>query len=295
MLTASGYWIPYAAAKAVAATFCFSIRYALTPVFGMDFIDMCVPPDDTKRFGSMMIDPEITRVCTEQMRSYYNLEMAHPSPRVGATISPGVGFRSPKLGVARPVAKKDFGLPSGREWKAVNRVQAVKGSGESEYETESGDDDLYALSTTMSSPGGLQFKNVWSTPPTSSKRAAFFEDEMISPKTKMMPYGIRKRFEEVEEDDYEVKYVGSHKRGSPKTKAKQGLGLRKMDFDEEYDVMEVDDSGAKRGDTSLRYHGNVSGRGGREDFSELDAAKTLMDLKTSVWGIRKVADRRASY
>jgi hypothetical protein len=49
-----GYWIPYLAAKHIAATFCYRIRHALTPVFGLDFIDLCVPPSDP-RFGSKSI------------------------------------------------------------------------------------------------------------------------------------------------------------------------------------------------------------------------------------------------
>ena len=56
--------MPYEAAKAVAATFCFHIRYALTPVFGLDFSELCVVPDDPS-FGRMVIDRNIIRQCTE--------------------------------------------------------------------------------------------------------------------------------------------------------------------------------------------------------------------------------------
>lgn len=56
--------MPFEAAKAVAATFCYNIRYALTPIFGTDFLDICVVPEDP-RFGRMVIDRNIVRHCTE--------------------------------------------------------------------------------------------------------------------------------------------------------------------------------------------------------------------------------------
>jgi hypothetical protein len=287
-LTLPGYWMPYEAAKAVAATFCWKIRYALTPVFGLDFIDMCVPPDDA-RFQSMLIDPEITRSCAEKMQHYFDRELAYPSPRVGATITPGVGFRSPKLAAARPVPKKAVVVP-GAPWKAVNRIDAPKDSGESEDETDSGDDDGYALSPIVSSPSGLAFKNVWGASPTSS-RTTGLGDDMISPKTRTIPYGTRKRYEEPEEDDYELKYVGSKKRGSPKVREVHGLGLREMSIDRDYDNMEVDNQrGLQKGQVGLRNHGHT-GNGGAGNFGHLDAAKILLDIKNSAQGSK----RRASY
>lgn len=56
--------MPFEAAKAVAATFCYNIRYALTPIFGVDFLDLCVVPEDP-RFGRMVIERNIVRHCTE--------------------------------------------------------------------------------------------------------------------------------------------------------------------------------------------------------------------------------------
>lgn len=72
--------MPYDAAKALAATFCWKIRYALTPLFGTDFPRMCAHPDERKRYGVMIIDPEITRRATETANYYRSLEMAR-SPR----------------------------------------------------------------------------------------------------------------------------------------------------------------------------------------------------------------------
>ncbi|KZF25189.1 hypothetical protein L228DRAFT_265664 [Xylona heveae TC161] len=62
-LAAQGYWMPYDAAKAIAATFCYNIRHALTPVFGPDFLALCIHPDDPI-FGRMVIDKSIIRKCT---------------------------------------------------------------------------------------------------------------------------------------------------------------------------------------------------------------------------------------
>lgn len=64
-LVAQGYWMPYSAAKAVAATFCHSIRYALTPIFGKDFANICTPPSDAN-FASFRIDSEIVRRCAAE-------------------------------------------------------------------------------------------------------------------------------------------------------------------------------------------------------------------------------------
>jgi len=72
-LVAQGYWIPHAAAKAIAATFCYDIRYALTPVFGHDFPSICVEPGK-EGFGDMTIDPAITNFCKEQASNFRDQE-----------------------------------------------------------------------------------------------------------------------------------------------------------------------------------------------------------------------------
>ncbi|CAG8272507.1 unnamed protein product [Penicillium salamii] len=79
-LAAQGYWMPYDAAKALAATFCWKIRHVLTPLFGTDFPAMCVHPDERRRHGVMVIDPEIIRAATEQANYFRSLEMPS-SPR----------------------------------------------------------------------------------------------------------------------------------------------------------------------------------------------------------------------
>ena len=60
--------MPFEAAKAIAATFCYEIRYVLTPIFGPDFPDSCILPEDPI-FQRPAIDADIVRQCTEEAAS----------------------------------------------------------------------------------------------------------------------------------------------------------------------------------------------------------------------------------
>ena len=79
--------MPFEAAKAVAATFCWNIRYALTPVFGTEFPSECTRPG-SDRFGEMVIDCSITRRCTEEARAYRSLERLASSRATSVMRSP---------------------------------------------------------------------------------------------------------------------------------------------------------------------------------------------------------------
>jgi hypothetical protein len=79
--------MPFDAAKAVAATFCWRIRYALTPVFGSDFPKICLRPE-SEGFGAMVIDPAITQRCTEEAEFYRQLEIKASSTTASAMRSP---------------------------------------------------------------------------------------------------------------------------------------------------------------------------------------------------------------
>lgn len=70
--------MPFETAKAVAATFCYKIRFALTPLFGVDFPSQCVQPHD-RAFGKMTIDPEIIKRATELSRRYCQMEFESKS------------------------------------------------------------------------------------------------------------------------------------------------------------------------------------------------------------------------
>ncbi|KAL4908502.1 hypothetical protein BDW74DRAFT_166160 [Aspergillus multicolor] len=87
-LAAQGYWMPYEAAKAVSATFCWKIRYALTPLFGADFPDLCVHPEDRSRFGRMIIDPSVVQMATEKANYYRMLELRGNSLRADYVLRP---------------------------------------------------------------------------------------------------------------------------------------------------------------------------------------------------------------
>jgi hypothetical protein len=68
--------MPYQAARAIAATFCYDIRWALTPVFGNDFPSVCLKPDDP-RFAKFVIDPTVVRYCTEETTKFRELGPAY--------------------------------------------------------------------------------------------------------------------------------------------------------------------------------------------------------------------------
>ena len=61
--------MPFEAAKAVAATFCYDIRYVLTPLFGPEFVSSCIKPG-SEGYGQMVIDPETVRHCAEMANKY---------------------------------------------------------------------------------------------------------------------------------------------------------------------------------------------------------------------------------
>ncbi|KAJ6114314.1 apses transcription factor Xbp1 [Penicillium sp. IBT 16267x] len=75
-LAAQGYWMPYEAAKAVAATFCWEIRHVLTPLFGTDFPSICIPTVNGKArdFPNIKLDNSIILRATQTARVYRSLE-----------------------------------------------------------------------------------------------------------------------------------------------------------------------------------------------------------------------------
>lgn len=79
--------MPFKAAKAVAATFCYNIRHALTPLFGEDFIGLCVHPSD-RSFGSFRIDGSIVRQCTAETQSWLTRSDARNTPTPSLYSSP---------------------------------------------------------------------------------------------------------------------------------------------------------------------------------------------------------------
>ena len=82
--------MPFEAAKAVAATFCYGIRYALTPLFGPNFASMCVKPS-AEGFGQMIIGSQLIKQCAEEARRFRDLFLRDGSQ----TASPGIASFTP--------------------------------------------------------------------------------------------------------------------------------------------------------------------------------------------------------
>ncbi|KAK4503434.1 hypothetical protein PRZ48_004349 [Zasmidium cellare] len=66
---AQGYWVPYKCARALCLTFCYPIRWALTPVFGPSFIKECLSPDHAG-YGRFKIDPEVVRMSAMEQEGW---------------------------------------------------------------------------------------------------------------------------------------------------------------------------------------------------------------------------------
>lgn len=54
-LKIQGTWLPYELCKILARRFCYHIRYELIPIFGLDFVDLCLKPNDYG-YGELRLD-----------------------------------------------------------------------------------------------------------------------------------------------------------------------------------------------------------------------------------------------
>lgn len=68
-IAAQGYWMPYGCARAVCATFCWHLRWALTPIFGPSFIKDCLPPNHPG-FARFIIEPDVVRACAREAEGW---------------------------------------------------------------------------------------------------------------------------------------------------------------------------------------------------------------------------------
>ena len=135
-----GYWIPFEAAKAIAARLCWDIRYVLTPVFGVDFPDICLPKSDPLS-KQLSIGRDIIARCTETAANHRRMHEAAaslPSPQ-----TPGRGI-APKALRPKPMMRMDYesgyctdtdrSLPTSPQsdsiqWTPVNKTQNMKDPG----------------------------------------------------------------------------------------------------------------------------------------------------------------------
>lgn len=123
--------MPYEAARHLAATFCYRIRYALVPLFGPSFVSFCLHPQNPA-YERMIISRDIIKQCTaeaEELRlkgNCFRIERPRPAEldvRV-ARAPPMVTWTVTKT---RAVPEKDYSCS------------------ESEYDTESEDSDRCPL------------------------------------------------------------------------------------------------------------------------------------------------------
>jgi hypothetical protein len=70
--------MPFEAAKAMAATFCYNIRFALLPLFGPTFASSCLKPG-SELFGHMIVDQKIIERCAQESRHYREIELREGS------------------------------------------------------------------------------------------------------------------------------------------------------------------------------------------------------------------------
>jgi hypothetical protein len=66
-LAAQGYWMPYHCAKALCRTFCWKIRWALTPLFGPGFIKECLP-EGHNNYRGFKISPALVEHAREEAK-----------------------------------------------------------------------------------------------------------------------------------------------------------------------------------------------------------------------------------
>jgi hypothetical protein len=129
--------MPYQAAKALAATFCYDIRWALTPIFGNNFPSMCLAPKDPS-FGKFLIDPAIVRYCTAETNRF-RMDGASYRVMTSKLQSP---FETPKMRFESPSWK-----PKAMEQRGT---QPADVNSESEYGTDSQKYDKFAFSPHIS-------------------------------------------------------------------------------------------------------------------------------------------------
>ena len=200
-LTCVGYWMPYEAAKAVAATFCYHIRYALTPVFGVDFLSLCVRPEDPS-FGRMVISRSIVRQCTEAAHGFRAL-----SREASLASSP----RTPASSTNYP-----RWTPKSLRHKAGKSMDV-----DSEYSTDTDRCDKYLCSP----PPSLNFKWTALNIPRSANPQHF--QLPPSPKQTMTPASVS-------EDNVSQASSGSEESGP----VKQNSSERDDDYDEDSSSMD---------------------------------------------------------
>ncbi|KAK5734482.1 hypothetical protein LTR17_008842 [Elasticomyces elasticus] len=99
-LAAQGYWMPYACARALCLTFCYDIRWALTPIFGTSFIRECLHPGQAG-FGKFKINSETLRCAQLEAEGWVSDASSRDgSPAVSNGYGPDIPRSVPQLAPA---------------------------------------------------------------------------------------------------------------------------------------------------------------------------------------------------
>ncbi|KAL9060788.1 MAG: hypothetical protein Q9162_000492 [Coniocarpon cinnabarinum] len=154
-LAAQGYWMPYEAAKMIASTFCWKIRYALVPLFGSDFVDLCTHPTDPA-YRRFLIDPAVSERCAmgykhvrnKGLRQHTQRSISYPQG-VHSSIT-AEEFHTPKPRPLRP-------RPSRRVQNAEN--ERTMGAESSQTDTEGAPSAISTPSTGPRASSGIRHKN----------------------------------------------------------------------------------------------------------------------------------------
>lgn len=83
--------MPYACARAICLTFCYNIRWALTPIFGPSFVKECLRPDHSG-FARFKIDTEVIRCATLEAEGWKNSD----SSRTATSMITGTTQQIPR-------------------------------------------------------------------------------------------------------------------------------------------------------------------------------------------------------
>jgi len=248
----TGYWMPFEAAKAIAATFCWKMRYALTPVFGPDFPKMCLRPE-AEGFGDMVIDPAITQRCTEQAQFYRQLELETPCAGASASWT--------------PLTPESPSLP--RHVKQLRAKTRRFGNAGSDYTSDSSLDDRFAA--TSASPT-IPYCNTWTPANTPRSVGPSFDDRLPSPREILA--GICSQAMAADEED-------NRSIDSASTSSTTSLLLksRQEAHDNEDDEYEADSGSVSEASIAVAELRNMQRRGpGSSLMSDEKAAYLLLKL-----------------
>lgn len=213
--------MPFEAAKAVSATFCWRIRYALTPLFGRDFPSLCIPPDDREHFGRMVIDSAIVRKATESANYYRTLDERSTSGyirQLPPPVSPGLS-QCPR--VARAIQP--------RTTRKAGEVDT--------YHADSDENDQYCSSPT--SPA-VRYRNSF-TPVNKPQGPGMVGNKLPSPRQLLASMSnISGVVEASDDSEFEKESVGSSD-GCSTPKARAPTVVMGDTDDDDEDSLETDD------------------------------------------------------